>query len=89
MGGAFGALGGDLSALNVNPAGSAVFNNNQFGASLSFMNRKNTSNYFNESTDTKESFADLNQAGAVFVFHNDEKTVRKISFGFNLNLKKV
>ena len=26
MGGAFGALGGDLSALNVNPAGSAVFN---------------------------------------------------------------
>ena len=83
MGGAFGALGGDLSALNVNPAGSAVFNNNQFGASLSFMNRKNTSNYFNESTDTKESFADLNQEGAIFVFHNDEKTVRKISFGFN------
>ena len=27
MGGAFGALGGDLSALNINPAGSAVFNN--------------------------------------------------------------
>ncbi|UWX55711.1 UPF0164 family protein [Maribacter litopenaei] len=27
MGGAFGALGGDMSALNINPAGSAVFNN--------------------------------------------------------------
>ena len=29
MSGAFGALGGDLSSLNVNPAGSAVFVNNQ------------------------------------------------------------
>ncbi len=27
MGGAFGALGGDLSSLNINPAGSAVFSN--------------------------------------------------------------
>jgi hypothetical protein len=26
---AFGALGGDLSSLNVNPAGSAIFINNQ------------------------------------------------------------
>ena len=25
MGGAFGALGGDLSSINVNPAGSSVF----------------------------------------------------------------
>ena len=30
MAGAFGALGGDLSAINVNPAGSAVFNDNQY-----------------------------------------------------------
>ena len=29
MSGAFGALGGDFSSLNVNPAGSAVFSNNQ------------------------------------------------------------
>lgn len=83
MGGAFGALGGDLSSLNVNPAGSAVFNNNQFGASLNFMGRKNTNKYFNEDTTTNESFSDLNQAGAIFVFHNEEKTIRKISFGFN------
>ena len=29
MGGAFGALGGDFSSLNVNPAGSVIFANNQ------------------------------------------------------------
>ena len=26
MGGAFGALGGDLSAVSINPAGSTIFN---------------------------------------------------------------
>ena len=35
MGGAFGALGGDLSSINVNPAGSAVFSNNQVTLTLS------------------------------------------------------
>ena len=29
LSGAMGALGGDLSAININPAGSAVFANNQ------------------------------------------------------------
>ena len=40
MGGAFGALGGDFSALNVNPAGSAVFNNNQMAFTLNNYNTK-------------------------------------------------
>ena len=31
MNGAFGAVGGDISAISVNPAGSAIFNNNQVG----------------------------------------------------------
>jgi len=35
MGGAFGALGGDLSAININPASSAVFNDNEYGFTLS------------------------------------------------------
>ena len=35
MSGAFGALGGDLSSINVNPAGSAIFANNQVGITLS------------------------------------------------------
>ena len=46
MGGAFGALGGDLSSLNVNPAGSAVFSNNQMTLTLSNFDAKNKSNYF-------------------------------------------
>jgi hypothetical protein len=46
MGGAFGALGGDLSSLNVNPAGSTVFANNQVGITFSNFNTKNDSDYF-------------------------------------------
>jgi len=70
MSGAFGALGGDLSSINVNPAGSAVFSNNQIAATLSNYNTKNNSNYFGTNTSEKENSFDLNQAGGVFVFKN-------------------
>ena len=70
MSGAFGALGGDFSAINVNPAGSAIFANNQVGVTLSNYNTNNSSNYFgNNSSDSRNSL-DLNQAGGVFVFNN-------------------
>ena len=68
MSGAFGALGGDLSSINVNPAGSAVFNNNQLGLTISNYNTKNNSNYFGTQTSDSENSFDLNQAGGVFVF---------------------
>lgn len=84
MSGAFGALGGDLSSINVNPAGSAIFSNNQMGLTLSSFNTKNNSSYFDTKTSDKENAIDLNQAGAVFVFHNRNDTNwKKISLGVN------
>ena len=50
MGGAFGALGGDLSAININPAGSAVFNTNQYVLSFSNNEKKINTNFFNSSS---------------------------------------
>jgi long-subunit fatty acid transport protein len=70
MGGAFGALGGDFSSLNVNPAGSVIFTNNQVSLTLSNFNIKNNSNYFGNKTSENNNSFDLNQAGAVFVFEN-------------------
>jgi len=70
MGGAFGALGGDFSSLNVNPAGSVIFANNQVGLTLSNFNIKNNSNYFGNKTSENNNTFDLNQAGAVFIFEN-------------------
>ena len=85
MSGAFGALGGDLSSLNVNPAGSAVFTNNQMTLTLSNFDTKNKSNYFGTTTSEKNNSFDLNQAGAVFIFNNknSNSTWKKISLGVN------
>ena len=46
MGGAFGAVGGDLSSININPAGSLFFNNNFASASFTSFNTNNKANYF-------------------------------------------
>ena len=73
MSGAFGALGGDLSSLNVNPAGSAVFSNNQMAVTISNNGIKNNSNYFGTKTTEKDNSFDLNQAGGVFVFKTQGK----------------
>jgi hypothetical protein len=85
MSGAFGALGGDLSSLNVNPAGSAVFTNNQIAVTLSSFNTKNDSDYFGTKTTEKDNTFDLNEAGAVFVFNNQKTTSdwKKFTLGVN------
>ncbi|MDI6045927.1 OmpP1/FadL family transporter [Flavobacterium yafengii] len=85
MSGAFGALGGDLSSINVNPAGSAVFTNNQMALTLSNFDTKNKSNYFGSTASEKNNSFDLNQAGAVFVFNNrnTNSNWKKISLGVN------
>jgi hypothetical protein len=81
MSGAFGALGGDLSSLNVNPAGSAVFINNQIAVTLS---NNNIKNFGTATTESADSF-DLSQAGGVFVFKNQNPSSnwRKVSVGIN------
>lgn len=70
MSGAFGALGGDLSSLKINPAGSAVFLSSEMAFSLNLLNFNNDVSYTNGLSNTSDSDFGLNQAGAVFVFHN-------------------
>lgn len=70
MSGAFGALGGDLSAVSVNPAGSSVFTLSQASVSISHAGLKNNINYFNGLSSSSDSKFDLNQTGVAFVFNN-------------------
>lgn len=72
MSGAFGALGGDFSSLNVNPAGGAVFTTNQIAVTLSNYSTNNKSNYFGTATKEKDNNFDLNQLGAIWVFENED-----------------
>lgn len=73
MSGAFGALGGDMSAVSINPAGSAVFNSSHASISLSSLNINNDVNFFNGFNSSSESKIDLNQTGATFVFNNNNE----------------
>ncbi len=90
MSGAFGAVGGDLSALKINPAGSAFFNNNQASFSLSIANKNNKTSYLNNNDSKNYSGLDLSQLGASFVFNaNDSNAfLKKFAIGINYESNK-
>ncbi|MES2811599.1 MAG: outer membrane protein transport protein [Bacteroidota bacterium] len=89
MSGAFGAVGGDFSAISINPASSSVFNNNQFAGTLNVYTVDNKSDYFG--TKTKENASDftLNQAGAVFVFENNRENSDWKKFALAINYENL
>jgi len=89
MSGAFGALGGDISAINVNPAGLSVFNNSGFAATLNSRNLLTNSTYYNNTLTTEDDFLNLSQAGAVLVFDTfNSKDWNKFALGFNYRITK-
>lgn len=84
MSGAFGALGGDLSAIGINPASSAVFSKGTLSFSLANDSATNQSTYFGTTTELTDSNLNLNQAGGVFVIDNSSNSRwKKITLGFN------
>jgi len=83
MGGAFGALGGDLSAIKLNPASSSVFLTNQAALTLNLAAYKNETDYMEGHNSYRNNDLDLSQAGMVFVYNNQNEnaTVSRLSFG--------
>lgn len=86
MGGAFGALGGDLSSLNVNPAGSSVFNYSQFTVTGTNYNRSNDALYGSSTLNTELNSLQLNQVGGVFVFKSQNSPWKKIALAVNYDM---
>ncbi len=90
MSGAFSSLGGDLSALSLNPAGATTFTTNRFSATLSFFNKTNTATYFKTPAQVDyNSFDDqiisMDQVGVVWVFKSDVSDWNKIALAVNYN----
>lgn len=90
MAGAFGALGGDISALKDNPAGSSIFLNNYLSGTLDvefYKNNVGVNNYYDTS---REEDLDISQIGAVFVFnnYNSEATINKFALGLTYDKQK-
>jgi len=88
MSGAFGALGGDLSALNINPAGSAIFANSLFTMTGTSYNSNNESFYFGSLATDERNTIDINQVGGVFIFksRNANDPWQKIALAFNYDV---
>lgn len=80
MGGAFGALGGDLSAISINPASSSVFIDSELGLSLNYKNQKISNNFNNSYTLSKNDNYSFGGVGAVLVYDNGKY---KFSLAYN------
>jgi len=86
LAGAFGALGGDLSAINNNPASSTVFSFNEAGMTMGLQTYTNNNTFFNSKKSKETNSFDVGQAGFVMVFVNPNSKWDKIAFGFNTQL---
>ena len=86
LSGAFGALGGDISAMSLNPASSAVFLSSSASVSLGYRNLENNIRFNDGRSNSEKDEVDLNNVGGVFVFSaNDENDWRKFTLGINYN----
>ncbi len=84
MSGAFGALGGDISAMSLNPASSAVFLSSSASITFGYRSLENSIRFNDGSSSSEEDNFDLTNAGGVFVFRdNEESDWRKFSIGLN------
>ncbi len=83
MSGAMGALGGDLSATNINPAGAAVFLQSE-GALTAGVNMAKTKLNSNNGSEFSDSKINFDQAGAVLVFDDlQSHNWKNIAVGLN------
>lgn len=68
MAGSMGALGGDFSTLNSNPAGIAVSIASEFSGTIGIESNKNTTSYAGSSAAYKVNNTDLGNVGGIAVF---------------------
>ncbi len=86
MGGAFTALGGDLSSLTQNPAGIGVFRSSEISLSPQLMKINTDAGFNGMYSDYIYNF-NLSQAGFVsnIISNNQESGLIKLNFGYSFN----
>lgn len=85
MGGAFGALGGDLSTLSQNPAGIGVYRQSEVGFTLDIDNWNTRAESQGLRTSTNGSKVLLNNIGAVATLRLPSNSCPNLNFGFTYN----
>jgi hypothetical protein len=88
MSGAFGALGGDISAIYQNPAGGAVFARSEISGSYSFRNFNTDASYYGNTSFNSNTSSRFPQFGIVIVFESPYASSNwtKFTLGFNYSM---
>lgn len=89
MGGAMGALGGDISVMSTNPAGIGIYRSNDFSVSFGFNNNLAKSDFNGTSMKEDKTRASFDQVGFVYSYKIGNTTsLRFVNFGFNYHKSK-
>lgn len=85
MGGAFGALGADLTTLSYNPAGVGVYRASDLGITLNLDAQNASATSMGDKTSTSQTKFLLNNIGGVATFRLNSAAVPNLNFGFTYN----
>jgi len=85
MGGAMTGLGGDISALNINPAGLGQMGISEFSFSGGFSVTSSENLYLGNSSNEKKTAFQLNNLGIVYVPKKNFKKIKNISLAASYN----
>lgn len=89
MGGAMGALGGDISTIGTNPAGIGIYRSNDAMVSFGLSSYGTESNYMGNKMNSDKFRGDFNNAGFVLSTKIGNATaLRYVNFGFNYKKAK-
>ncbi|MEY8684751.1 TonB-dependent receptor [Bacteroides sp. AN502(2024)] len=89
MGGAMGALGGDISTIGTNPAGIGLYRSSDVMTSFGFSLYGNESQYLGKKFNSDLTKGDFNNIGFVFSSKiGNETPLRFVNFGFNYHRAK-
>lgn len=91
MAGSIGALGGDISSANVNPAGIGVFITNDLNLTLGVHSNKNTSAFAGQSLINKINNTDIINTGGLLTFNLNELSSnwKFINVGVNYSTRSL
>lgn len=89
MGGAFGALGGDISGIAINPAGIGVYRNSEIVTTLNFQNSGTETELLNSGKIKQNKFnVNFDNLAFVTVFPLDNDVAPTLNVGFSYNRLK-
>lgn len=89
MGGAMGALGGDITTMSTNPAGIGIYRSNDVMVSFGFANNGMKTEYPGQTNELNDFFGSFDNAGFVFAYKIGNQTpLRYVNFGFNYRRTK-